>query len=547
MFLDIGSDSDLDLYPPKKLLFWEDRDWWGGFRVKDSSSRILGCMRQKGNLAFLVDSLKHLRLCGLDRLSYMLERQVTEFHPMSTTNIRTTRSLLPTVLHAIDSVMLCISLPLVQWLTQQPLNQSTTICSLVACVLLFLVGELFGIYKPGRGRSADHEVGLATAAWTVTYVCLLLIGLFTRTSDTFARSSIVAWYFVGGLFVLCTHMFIRSVLESLGRRGYGLSKTAIVGSNRLGLEIARNAKNSMDSGLMVVGFFDDRGDGRRADITEGMPPFLGDCNKLMDMIRTGEIDTVLITLPMRAEKRIQSVLDRLANTTASAYIVPDFFVFELLHSRWTHVGGLPVVSVFETPMYGVDGWLKRALDLSISLVGVVLVSPILLLCGLLVKFTSPGPVFFRQKRYGLDGKEILVWKFRSMVTCDNGPIVKQATKNDPRITPIGAILRKTSMDELPQLFNVILGSMSLVGPRPHANAHNEHFRTLIRGYMMRHKVKPGITGLAQVEGSRGETDTVEKMEARISLDHRYLREWSIWMDIKILFKTIFVVLKRDAY
>ena len=466
---------------------------------------------------------------------------------MSHTNIRTTRSLLPTALHAVDSIVLCVTLPLVQWLTQQPMNQSTTICSLVASMLLFLVGELFGIYKPGRGRSADNEVGLTTAAWTVTYFCLLLIGLLTRTSDTFARSSIVAWYFLGGLFVLCTHMCVRVILESLGRRGYGLRRTAIVGSNRLGLEIARNATISMDSGLKIVGFFDDRGCGRRADESVNMPPFIGDCDKLMELIAVGEIDTVLITLPMRAEKRIQSVLDRLANTTASAYIVPDFFVFELLHSRWTHVGGLPVVSVFESPMYGVDGWLKRALDLSISLVGVVLVSPILLICGLLVKMSSPGPVFFRQKRYGLDGKEILVWKFRSMHTCDNGPVVKQATRNDSRITPVGAFLRRTSMDELPQLFNVILGSMSLVGPRPHANAHNEHFRKLIRGYMMRHKVKPGITGLAQVDGSRGETDTIEKMEARISLDHRYIRDWSIWMDIKILFKTIFVVLKHDAY
>ncbi len=342
-------------------------------------------------------------------------------------------------------------------------------------------------------------------------------------------------------------MCVRSILESLGRHGYGLRRTAIVGSNRLGLEIARNATISTDSGLKIVGFFDDRGQGRRSDLSENMPPFVGDCDKLLEMIGTGEIDTVLITLPMRAEKRIQSVLDRLANTTASAYIVPDFFVFELLHSRWTHVGGLPVVSVFESPMYGVDGWLKRALDLSISLVGIVLISPVLLICSLLVRVSSAGPIFFRQKRYGLDGKEILVWKFRSMYTCDNGPIVKQATKNDPRITPVGAFLRKTSMDELPQLFNVVLGSMSLVGPRPHANAHNEHFRKLIRGYMMRHKVKPGITGLAQVEGSRGETDTVEKMEARISLDHRYIRDWSIWMDIKILFKTIFVVLKRDAY
>ncbi len=466
---------------------------------------------------------------------------------MSSTHIRSTRSLLPTLLHAIDSLMLCATLPLVQWLTQQPLNQSTTICSLVACVTLFLVGELFGIYRPGRGRSADHEVGLATAAWTVSYVCLLVLLLFSRIGDSFARSSLVGWYFVGGLFLLSTHMIVRSLIELLGRRGIGLSKTAIVGANRLGLEIARNAKRSSDSGMMVVGFFDDRGDRRRTDIAENLPPFVGDCDLLMTMINAGQIDTVLITLPMRAEARIQSVLDRLANTTASAYIVPDFFVFELMHSRWTNVGGLPVVSVFESPMYGVDGWLKRALDLVISLVGVILVSPLLLVCGLLVRFSSPGPVFFLQKRYGLDGKEILVWKFRSMFTCDNGAVVKQATKNDARITPIGAVLRKTSLDELPQLFNVILGSMSLVGPRPHANAHNEHFRKLIRGYMMRHKVKPGITGLAQVEGSRGETDTVEKMEARISLDHRYIRDWSIWLDMKILFKTIFVVLRRDAY
>lgn len=454
-----------------------------------------------------------------------------------------------------DSILLCLSLPLVQWLTSQPLNQSTATCSLVACVLLFVVGELFGMYRPTRDRSADTEVGIATATWTVTFIGLILIGILTRTSDSFARSTIVCWYVVGGLILLCSHMTFRGLLESLGRRGFGVRKTAIVGANRLGPEIARNAKIASDSGLSIIGFFDDRGgaalgdksEGRRAELVEGNPPFLGDSNLLLEMISRGEIDTVLLTLPMRAEKRIQSLLDKLANTTASAYIVPDFFVFELLHSRWTHVGGLPVVSVFESPMYGVDGWLKRSLDFALSLVGVILIAPILVLCALAIKLNSKGPVFFRQKRYGLDGKEILVWKFRSMHTCDNGPVVKQATKNDPRITSVGRILRKTSLDELPQLFNVIEGSMSLVGPRPHATAHNEHFRKLIRGYMMRHKVKPGITGLAQVEGSRGETDTTEKMEARISLDHRYIRDWSIWMDIKILFKTFFVVLKLDAY
>jgi putative colanic acid biosysnthesis UDP-glucose lipid carrier transferase len=361
----------------------------------------------------------------------------------------------------------------------------------------------------------------------------------------------IAWYFLGGLLILCTHMTVRSILESFGKLGFGTRRTAIVGANKLGLEVAHNAKSSSDSGMSIIGFFDDRGngleEGRRAALSEGTPEFLGDTRELVQRIQAGDIDTVLVTLPMRAEKRIQALLDELGNTTASVYIVPDFYVFELLHSRWSHVGGLPVVSVFESPIYGVDGWLKRALDLSLSLVGVVLVSPILLVCAILIKLTSQGPIFFRQKRYGLDGREILVWKFRSMFTCDNGPVVKQATKDDPRITPIGRILRKTSIDELPQLFNVIEGNMSLVGPRPHATAHNEHFRKLIRGYMMRHKVKPGITGLAQVEGSRGETDTTEKMEQRISLDHRYIRDWSVWMDIKIIFRTFFVVLKQDAY
>jgi putative colanic acid biosynthesis UDP-glucose lipid carrier transferase len=332
----------------------------------------------------------------------------------------------------------------------------------------------------------------------------------------------------------------------MGKCGVGMKRTAIIGANRLGYDIAKNAVQSTDSGLSIVGFFDDRGCERRLG-TDVDLPFVGNTSDLLAMVHRNEIDHVLIALPMRAEKRIQSLLNEFGNTTASVYIVPDFFVFELLHSRWTHVGGLPVVSVFESPVYGVDGWVKRALDLTLSLVGVVLISPVLVVCALLVKLTSKGPVFFRQKRYGLDGKEILVWKFRSMITCDNGPVVKQATKGDPRITRVGAILRKTSLDELPQLFNVIEGSMSLVGPRPLANAHNEHFRKLVRGFMMRHKVKPGITGLAQVEGSRGETETVEKMAARIALDHRYIREWSVWMDIKILIKTFMVVWKQDAY
>jgi undecaprenyl-phosphate glucose phosphotransferase len=166
----------------------------------------------------------------------------------------------------------------------------------------------------------------------------------------------------------------------------------------------------------------------------------------------------------------------------------------------------------------------------------------------LVKLTSAGPVFFRQKRYGLDGREIHVWKFRTMVCCDNGPVIRQAAANDDRVTPLGRVLRRTSLDELPQLLNVLEGSMSLVGPRPHANAHNEQYRGLIGGYMLRHKVKPGITGLAQVNGYRGETETLEKMARRVACDHEYIREWSFWLDVKILFKTLRVVVaQQNAY
>jgi putative colanic acid biosysnthesis UDP-glucose lipid carrier transferase len=242
------------------------------------------------------------------------------------------------------------------------------------------------------------------------------------------------------------------------------------------------------------------------------------------------------------------VLDRLGDTTASVYLVPDFFVFQLLHSRWTDILGLPVLSVFENPFYGIDGLAKRISDLAFGSLAFLLVAAPMAAIAVMIKLTSPGPVFFRQRRYGLDGREILVWKFRTMAVCEDGATAVQATRNDPRVTRLGAVLRKTSLDELPQLFNVLEGSMSLVGPRPHAKAQNEEFRAQIGGYMLRHKVKPGITGLAQVNGWRGETDVPEKMEKRIEFDHRYIREWSLWLDMQIMMKTVFVVLSgKNAY
>jgi putative colanic acid biosynthesis UDP-glucose lipid carrier transferase len=388
---------------------------------------------------------------------------------------------------------------------------------------------------------------MIAAAWLAAWTLTTCFSLMTHLSDSFDHVSGPAWFILAGLLLMQIRMLLRVIIEFTYRRGIGVRRTAIAGTNELALHVARQSEQYAQSGFKLVGFYDDRNRERLNSLDENLPPFAGSLDELIQSARRGEIDTVLITLPMRAEARIAKLLDELADTTASAYIVPDFFVFELLHSRWTEFGGLPAVSVFESPIYGVDGWIKRNFDIIVSVLAIAMLSPILIMCAIAVKLSSAGPIIFRQKRYGLDGKEILVWKFRSMRVCDNGPVVKQATKNDPRVTAVGAFLRKSSLDELPQLFNVLMGTMSLVGPRPHASAHNEQYRKLIRGYMMRHKVRPGITGLAQVHGSRGETDTIDKMETRIQLDHRYIREWSLWMDIRILFRTVGVVFRGDAY
>ncbi|KOR27973.1 capsular biosynthesis protein, partial [Achromatium sp. WMS2] len=266
---------------------------------------------------------------------------------------------------------------------------------------------------------------------------------------------------------------------------------------------------------------------------------VGDFQDLLARAIDGSVDLIYIALPLGNQKRISSMLTALGNTTASVYIVPDFFVFNLLHSRWVNLGPIPTISVFETPFYGVEGWLKRVEDLVFSTIILILISIPMLIIAIGVKLSSRGPVFFKQSRYGLNGRPIRVWKFRTMTVCEDGANVPQAQKHDPRVTKFGSFLRRTSLDELPQFINVLMGDMSIVGPRPHAVAHNEMYRKLIDGYMLRHKVKPGITGWAQINGWRGETDTLDKMKGRVACDLWYIRSWSLWLDIKIIFRTAF--------
>jgi putative colanic acid biosynthesis UDP-glucose lipid carrier transferase len=262
-------------------------------------------------------------------------------------------------------------------------------------------------------------------------------------------------------------------------------------------------------------------------------------------VKTHRIDVIFVALPIRHLKRVMNLLDDLRDTTASIYYVPDIFVFDLIQARSGEIQGIPVVAMCETPFYGYRGVAKRLTDIVFSVAILLMLLPVLSVIALLVKWSSPGPVIFKQRRYGLDGQEIAVYKFRTMRVTEDGEQIRQASKSDERITPIGAILRRSSLDELPQLINVLQGRMSLVGPRPHAIAHNEEYRKLIKGYMVRHKVLPGITGLAQVNGCRGETVRLEEMEARVNYDLDYLRHWSPMLDIKIILLTVIKLFRDD--
>jgi len=337
------------------------------------------------------------------------------------------------------------------------------------------------------------------------------------------------------------HFLLRAAVPAL-RAFEGSPKRALVaGMNAPGLELARRLKGDIYSNIRVVGFVDDRALDRLEAL--GDYPVLARIAELPQLVKRNRIDLVYLALPMVSGLRLQGLLDALRDTTASVYFVPDLFVTELIQGRVDSVSGLPVLGVCDSPFAGASGLIKRASDVVLALAILAAIAPLLLALAAAVKLSSPGPAIFKQRRYGLAGEEIVVYKFRSMTVTEDGDAIRQCARDDRRLTPLGAFMRRTSLDELPQFVNVLQGRMSIVGPRPHAVAHNELYRSLIKGYMQRHKVRPGLTGWAQVNGLRGETPTLERMQARIAHDLDYLRNWSLRLDLYIIAKTAWVVLK----
>jgi putative colanic acid biosysnthesis UDP-glucose lipid carrier transferase len=399
----------------------------------------------------------------------------------------------------------------------------------------------------GGVRLTSGQLPLAARVvmrWLVIAAILLGIGYFTRASGTFPRRIFLTWGLVtpAALIVVNagTQEFARRLLydPALARR------VAFVGCNEASLALAQRIQANCDLGLRVQGFFDDRSSSRLGALG-GAVRILGTLRDLAAYVKRRGIDVIFVALPVRHIQRVVNLLDELRDTTASVYYVPDIFVFDLIQARTGEILGVPVVALCETPFCGYRGVVKRITDVALAGAILVLAAPVMLATAVAVKLSSPGPVLFKQRRYGLDGEEITVYKFRTMTTAEDGARITQATKCDARVTPAGRFLRRHSLDELPQLINVLQGRMSLVGPRPHAIAHNEEYRKLIKGYMIRHKVPPGITGLAQVNGFRGETAQVEEMRARVEYDLEYLRHWSPLLDLKILAVTAMRLLRDE--
>jgi len=415
--------------------------------------------------------------------------------------------------------------------------------ALTLCLLVF------ALTFPGRDRFSEPLLGAAVdiaSSWVVLLSILALCAYATRSFHYFENDVLLAWAVITPVLQWLATWLGRTIVRRRAARPESRRSAVVVGASALGVKVARALQAGDGAGADFIGFFDDRTDARIAEAAKTR--VLGKLSEVAAYTTEHRIREVYITLPLGSQPRIVELLEQLQDTTASLFFVPDVFGISIIQGRLQDMNGVPVVGICETPFTGTNELVKRISDIIIASIIIVLISPLLLAIAIGVKLSSPGPVLFKQRRNGLDGHEIVVYKFRSMRTMEDGEVVRQATRNDPRVTPFGAFLRRTSFDELPQFFNVLRGTMSIVGPRPHAVTHNKEYRQIIKAYMVRHKVKPGITGWAQVNGQRGETDTVEKMRMRVEYDLEYLRNWSLGLDLKIIVSTIRVLFfDRQAY
>ena len=427
--------------------------------------------------------------------------------------------------------------------------------AIITALLTLLVMAREELQQPhlvgARGLTLAGRIGIG---WLAVVGVLLMLGYATKSSEVFSRRALFLWFVLTPPFLVAASLGVQQWLRALLVSSRNSRSAVIVGSTRMALELVRTLHQRPELGLKLKCVFVDETNGdtpldeATADvIRERTGAEIRNRGSVSTYVNARHIDVVFIARETHAPG-VREILDELRDTTSSVYLIPDVSLYDLMQARVGDVDGIPVIALCESPLQGTRGALKRVTDIVFATVMLVVAAPVMLLIALAIKLDSPGRVFFKQDRYGLDGERIVVYKFRTMTVCENGERIVQAKRNDPRVTRVGRWLRRTSLDELPQLINVLQGRMSLVGPRPHAVAHNEEYRKLISGYMVRHKVTPGITGLAQVSGCRGETSTLDDMRRRVQYDLEYLRHWCWLLDIKILLRTLVLVIRdKRAY
>lgn len=428
----------------------------------------------------------------------------------------------------------------------QPFEAPYQVVGILAALLSFLSMNRIDLLAPWRVGQRGSPGTQMVIAWTRVVALLLLVGYAVQYSGYFSRKVLLLWVVFAPMGLVAANLGLRWGLSRSMPELSASRKAVLVFVNDTTRDFAQRLKES--NNYDVLGYFDDRDLNRIQGGVAGIA-HLGHSSILAEYVRTHDVGVVFIVLPVSGSHRAVGLFEALGDTTASVFYVPDFGVFDQFQARVIEVESMPVLEIIETPIYGVDGLIKQLFDKAFSVAALLFAGLPMLIIALLIKLDSTGPVLFKQRRYGLNGREFQVLKFRTMYTgSERVADTRQATREDPRITPIGRFLRRTSLDELPQFINVLLGDMSVVGPRPHTVAHNEYYRKEIKRYMSRHKVKPGVTGLSQVRGLRGETAEVESMAERIRMDIEYIRTWSLMLDIGIILQTVVKVFKdRNAY
>ncbi len=426
-----------------------------------------------------------------------------------------------------------VSAALTEFLAGTDPDVSATI-AFVLPVFMLLSGGVNIDDVPGKpNRFAFVATSALSKAMIVVAMLLAAIVFLGKGVETMRLAMLEACLFVP----LMTLGSVFAVWLAL-QRGFREPprRAAIIGVTESSLRFAQTLVEDPFVSAELVGFFEDRNPSRLP--CGERVPIIGTFGQARAVVSEHGISDVFIALPMMGERRMGEIMEQLLDSPASVHFLPDFVAFRPIHENVNWVKGIPVYTVIGRPDIGLSGVIKRYFDFVCAGIGLVVLAPLLLLVATLIKLESPGPVLFRQTRHGADGRPFQIYKFRSMTTaaCASGHVA-QATRNDARVTRLGRFLRKSSIDELPQLVNVLRGEMSLVGPRPHAAQHNELYRGKIRGYMLRHKVRPGLTGWAQVHGLRGETETIEKMANRVRFDLEYMRRWSFGLDLYIVLRT----------